>query len=180
LIVSNRLPITTTVSDDAISFAPAAGGLATGLRGCHERTHGLWIGWPGSSALSPAQQQELTRQLEGQGIVPVYLSEDELREYYEEFSNGVLWPLFHYLLDRLPLGPTSWDTYRRVNERFADEIVRHYRSGDLIWVHDYQLLLVPGGSTSDGFASACSQWGSTRRTSSSSRPRAKSIGRWRN
>jgi trehalose 6-phosphate synthase/phosphatase len=145
LIVSNRLPITTAISGDEITFTPAAGGLATGLRGCHERTHGLWIGWPGTAGtLSDTARQELTRQLGESGIVPVYLTEDELREYYEDFSNGVLWPLFHYLLDRLPLGPTSWDTYRRVNERFADEIARHYRRGDLIWIHDYQLLLVPG------------------------------------
>jgi trehalose 6-phosphate synthase/phosphatase len=56
----------------------------------------------------------------------------------------VLWPLFHYLLDRLPLGPTSWETYRRINERFADAAAARYRPGDLIWVHDYQLMLVPG------------------------------------
>jgi trehalose 6-phosphate synthase/phosphatase len=145
LIVSNRLPITTEVSGDAIAFVPAAGGLATGLRGCHERSKGLWIGWPGTASTLPeTQQNELTRQLGEQGVVPVYLTEEELREYYEDFSNGVLWPLFHYLLDRLPLGPTSWNTYQRVNERFADQAARHYRDGDLIWIHDYQLLLVPG------------------------------------
>jgi len=145
LIVSNRLPITTAIDGDTITFTPAAGGLATGLRGCHERTHGLWIGWPGATAaLSDTARQDLTRQLGAAGIVPVYLTDDEVREYYEDFSNGVLWPLFHYLLDRLPLGPTVWDTYRRVNERFAEEIERNYRPGDLIWVHDYQLMLVPG------------------------------------
>jgi len=145
LIVSNRLPITTAIEDDAISFAPAAGGLATGLRGCHERTHGLWIGWPGTTAaLSDTAREDLTRQLAERSIVPIDLTEEELRDYYQDFSNGVLWPLFHYLLDRLPLGPTAWDTYRRVNERFADAIVRHQRAGDLIWVHDYQLMLVPG------------------------------------
>jgi trehalose 6-phosphate synthase/phosphatase len=73
----------------------------------------------------------------------VSLTEEELREYYEDFSNGVLWPLFHYLLDRLPLGPTAWDTYRRINERFADETAARYQPGDLIWVHDYHLMLVP-------------------------------------
>jgi len=144
LIVSNRLPITTVIDGDTIGFAPAAGGLATGLRGCHERTHGLWIGWPGTTAaLSDNAREELTRQLGAASIVPIYLTEDEVRDYYEDFSNGVLWPLFHYLLDRLPLGPTAWDTYRRVNQRFADEIVCHQRPGDLIWVHDYQLMLVP-------------------------------------
>jgi len=145
LIVSNRLPITTAIDGDTITFTPAAGGLATGLRGCHERTHGLWIGWPGATtSLTDTARQDLTRRLGEAGIVPVYLTDDEIRDYYEDFSNGVLWPLFHYLLDRLPLGPTAWDTYRRVNARFADEIARHHRPGDLVWVHDYQLMLVPG------------------------------------
>ena len=66
-----------------------------------------------------------------------------MRDYYEGFSNGVLWPLFHYLLDRIPLGQTDWQTYRQVNQKFADRVVRHYREGDRIWVHDYQLMLVP-------------------------------------
>ncbi len=144
LIVSNRLPITTNVADDRISFAPASGGLATGLRGCHERTGGLWIGWPGvTSPISEAQRCELDRELAARGIVSVHLTGEELREYYEEFSNGVLWPLFHYLLDRLPLGSTSWSTYQTINQRFADAVIERYQPGDLIWVHDYQLMLVP-------------------------------------
>ena len=106
LIVSNRLPITTEVTDEAITFTSAAGGLATGLRGTHERGGGLWIGWPGIPAPIPEPQREqLARELLERGIVPVHLTADELRDYYEDFSNGVIWPLFHYLLDRLPLGP---------------------------------------------------------------------------
>jgi trehalose 6-phosphate synthase/phosphatase len=144
LIVSNRLPITASLVDDRLSLSDASGGLATGLRGCHERSGGLWIGWPGlPSPLEPAVNAELERRLRERGIVTVPLSEDELRAYYEEFSNGVLWPLFHYLLDRLPLGAADWSTYEAVNRRFADAVVAHYRRGDLIWVHDYQLMLVP-------------------------------------
>jgi trehalose 6-phosphate synthase/phosphatase len=143
LIISNRLPITAAVSDQGVSFTQASGGLATGLRGCHERTGGLWIGWPGIETLPDAQQCALDDQLAERGIVSVHLSRDEVRQYYEEFSNGVLWPLFHYLLDRLPLGGSSWTTYEAVNRRFADAAVERYQPGDLIWVHDYQLMLVP-------------------------------------
>jgi len=141
--VSNRLPITATVSGDTVSFTPASGGLATGLRGCHERTDGLWIGWPGIDAPPSSLQSALDHQLGERGIVAVHLTREEVRQYYEEFSNGVLWPLFHYLLDRLPLGATSWSTYETVNRRFADAAIARYRPGDLIWVHDYQLMLVP-------------------------------------
>ena len=66
------------------------------------------------------------------------------RRFYEGFSNGVLWPLFHYLLDQIPLQVSDWDGYVEANEAFADVVAAHYRPGDMIWVHDYQLLLVPG------------------------------------
>jgi trehalose 6-phosphate synthase/phosphatase len=145
LIVSNRLPITVGIDGDQITFSQASGGLATGLRGCHERMGGLWIGWPGSTpGLSKTQRAELDHQLEERRIVALYLTRQEIREYYEEFSNGVLWPIFHYLLDRVPTGPTAWDSYHLVNERFAELVAENYQPGDMIWVHDYQLLLVPG------------------------------------
>ena len=86
----------------------------------------------------------LDRRLDERGIVPLYLTRQEVKEYYEDFSNGVLWPIFHYLVDRVPLGPSAWESYRRVNERFAQMVVDQYQPGDMIWVHDYQLLLVPG------------------------------------
>jgi trehalose 6-phosphate synthase/phosphatase len=75
--------------------------------------------------------------------VPVDLSADELRRYYAGFSNGVIWPLFHYLLDRVPLDAHEWRAYEAVNRKFADATVAVARADDLIWVHDYQLLLAP-------------------------------------
>ena len=145
LIVSNRLPISTTIEGTAVGFTQATGGLATGLSRLHERTRGVWIGWPGTSDALPAEIAEtLTARLGERGIAPVYLTGAEVKAYYQEFSNGVLWPVFHYLVERLPLKTTSWETYRRVNERFAEAVAAAYRPGDVIWVHDYQLLLVPG------------------------------------
>ena len=145
LIVSNRLPITVRLEDGNVRVINSSGGVATGLRGCHERSAGAWLGWPGDLArLSPAQRKDLDRKLASQRIVPVELSASEVRRYYEGFSNGVLWPLLHYLLDRIPIGASDWDAYREVNAKFADAIVRHYQPGTLVWVHDYQLMLVPG------------------------------------
>jgi trehalose 6-phosphate synthase/phosphatase len=65
-------------------------------------------------------------------------------QYYDGFSNAVLWPLFHYLLDRIPPTSQEWEAYRSVNERFADAAAAVWRDpSDLVWVHDYQLALVP-------------------------------------
>jgi trehalose 6-phosphate synthase/phosphatase len=143
-IVSNRLPVTISISDGNVTARPSVGGLATGLAGPHKRSGGLWIGWPGDiSEITATQKVQLEQSLEKINTVPIYISREELEEFYASFANGVLWPLFHYLVDRLPYEPHGWEAYRKINQRFADEVCDRYRLGDLIWVHDYQLALVP-------------------------------------
>jgi trehalose 6-phosphate synthase/phosphatase len=145
VIVSNRLPVAVRRHDGTAALADASGGLATGLRPLHEATRGVWIGWPGESLRGRgAADPEVERLLEARRLVPVHLTAQEVRQYYEGFSNGVIWPLFHYLLDRVPLGDHEWEAYRAVNERFADVVARHANPGDTIWIHDYQLMLLPG------------------------------------
>lgn len=145
LIVANRLPITVKASDSGVEVQKSSGGLATGLLRPHEQSGGLWIGWSGApEQLTEPQRAELDRQLAAMRLVAVPLTADQVTRYYEGFSNGVLWPLFHYLLDQVPLHVRDWDAYVEVNERFAEIVAQHYKPGDLIWVHDYQLLLLPG------------------------------------
>ncbi|WP_426749212.1 bifunctional alpha,alpha-trehalose-phosphate synthase (UDP-forming)/trehalose-phosphatase [Myxococcus sp. Y35] len=145
LLVSNRLPVTVKVEKDTVSVVRSAGGLATGLRRPHERSGGLWIGWPGDvSRLSESQRSRVDAQLAELRCVPLTLSASEVSRYYEGYSNRVLWPLCHYMLDRIPRQDRDWEVYRKVNERFADLVAKHYQPGDTIWVHDYQLMLVPG------------------------------------
>jgi len=145
LLVSNRLPVTAVVDASGVRVEKSSGGLATGLRGPHERMDGsLWIGWPGDlPKLRSRRRAELDEQLREHRCEPVHLSKTEVRRFYDDVSNGVLWPLFHYLVDQLPNEVRGWDTYREVNEKFADCVARQYRPGDMIWVHDYQLLLLP-------------------------------------
>ena len=144
LIVANRLPVTVKTTDAGVEVQRSAGGLATGLLRPHEQSGGLWIGWSGApDELTAEQQSQLEEQLTAMRLVAVPLSADQVTRYYEGFSNGVLWPLFHYLLDQVPLHVRDWDAYVEVNERFADIVAEHYQPGDLIWVHDYQLLLLP-------------------------------------
>jgi trehalose 6-phosphate synthase/phosphatase len=145
LLVSNRLPVTVRAEHGEAQVTRSAGGLAAGLRGPHERSNGLWIGWPGDvSRFSSAQRQSIESELARQRTVPVHLSVAEIHRYYDGFSNGVLWPLFHYLIEKVNLDARGdWDAYREVNERFAASVAARYRPGDRIWIHDYQLMLVP-------------------------------------
>ena len=144
LIVSNRLPVTASAEAGKLRLVNASGGLATGLRGWHDKTDGLWIGWPGElSRFDASLRAELRHKLLEQRVVPVILSSDDVERYYDGFSNRVLWPLFHYLVDRMPIEASGWDVYRQVNQKFADVVEECYRPGDAIWVHDYQLMLLP-------------------------------------
>ena len=145
LLVANRLPITAKMDDDGRlqPSSRSSGGLATGLWGPHQRSGGLWIGWPGELQLDEAQQQELNEKLGELRALPVYLTQDEINEYYENMANGVLWPLFHYLIDQLPDDLGDWNVFRSVNQKFAQAVIDNYQPGDLIWVQDYHLMLVP-------------------------------------
>ncbi len=145
LIVSNRLPVTVRLEGGEVSVSRSAGGLATAMRGPHERLESEWIGWPGDvSRMTPEQRRAIDERLAGMRTVPVHLTSQQITRYYDGFSNGVLWPLFHYLIEKVQLDARrDWEVYVEVNERFADVVVERYRPGDTIWIHDYQLTLVP-------------------------------------
>jgi trehalose 6-phosphate synthase/phosphatase len=144
IIVSNRLPVTVRAEHGEPVVHMSVGGLATGLRAPHERSGGLWIGWPGDlSDLDAAGREKLLCQLEGLRTVPLELDQREAEVFYEHISNGVLWPTFHDRIDRLPLRVEGWDVYEAVNARFADAVAEQYQPGDVVWVHDYHLMRVP-------------------------------------
>jgi trehalose 6-phosphate synthase/phosphatase len=144
IIVSNRLPVTVEVKEGRPLVRRSVGGLATGLRGPHERSGGIWIGWPGNlSALDADARARVDAQLAEIGAVPVQLSAHEIEVFYEEISNAVLWAICHDRIDRLPLRVAGWETYEAANVRFADAVAEQWRPGDMVWVHDYQLLRVP-------------------------------------
>ena len=110
LIVSNRLPIAARLEDGRVQLTPADGGLATGLQPWHDPSSGLWIGWPGGmSQFDVSARARLDQDLRERAIVPVYLSRDHVERYYHGFANRVLWPLLHYLIDRVPVDAAGWD-----------------------------------------------------------------------
>jgi trehalose 6-phosphate synthase/phosphatase len=148
VIVSNRLPVTVQECENGgVEVVPSAGGLASGLRGYYQSAMATWIGWPGPISADVTSRpgcRSLTAQLSAHNLRLVELEQSDVEGYYDGFSNAVIWPLFHYLIDRLPLRSQNWDAYRRVNQRFADAVVDELRPGDIVWVHDYHLMLVPG------------------------------------
>jgi len=142
VIVSNRLPVKIIEQDGAYVFSPSEGGLATGLGSVYKKGGNIWIGWPGIDV--PAdRQEEVTLQLAELNLIPVFLTPDEINLYYEGFSNEVLWPVFHYMVTYANYEQSYWDFYRSVNEKFKNIAAEHINEGDTLWIHDYQLLLLP-------------------------------------
>lgn len=146
IIISNRLPVTVQKKNGAITYTESVGGLTTGLSSLYKQSEGLWIGWPGIAAeeLTPLEKAEIQRVLlERHQCFPVFLSYNEVEQYYHGFCNSTIWPLFHYFIDKVDFKSHNWGIYKAVNEKFSDSTELVLKSGDIIWVHDYQLMLLP-------------------------------------
>jgi len=145
LVVSNRLPYQLDLDGDQVNIKRGIGGLVTALDPILSLTGGVWIGWTGSYDPLPPRV-ELDPSITGAksyNLVPVSLTRDQVEQYYLGYSNKCLWPLFHYFQEYCEFNKDQWSSYREVNRCFADAVVDAYEEGDLIWVHDYHLMLVP-------------------------------------
>lgn len=146
LIISNRLPYRVIPEGSGFALEPTVGGLSSALDSVLREVGGTWIGWSGAEDFLPAQKVSDSRKAD-RGIEywlhPVRLEREEVENYYLGYSNRLLWPLFHYFQEYCEVESDQWRSYQEVNQKFAAAAVEEYRDGDLIWVHDYHLLLVP-------------------------------------
>ncbi len=146
LIVSNRLPVSATRRGGELHFHPSPGGLAVGLSSLPESCERLWIGWPGvtNEKLKTEGKHTIAERLASENCHPVFLSRRQMEGYYQGFCNETIWPLFHYFPRRTIHEIRFWKTYEQVNKFFCDEVMKVARPGDRLWIHDYQLMLLPG------------------------------------
>ncbi|KAE9000953.1 Alpha,alpha-trehalose-phosphate synthase [UDP-forming] A [Phytophthora fragariae] len=152
IMVSNRLPISFQRNEATgeWSFSMSSGGLVTALNGIRDQVPFIWIGWLGEEIPHDEQSKVREKLAREFNCVPVFLSKEIASRYYNDFSNDILWPIFHYV--PLPLfRPGSekkfdfrqWDAYKLANKRFAQAVNQVYREGDFVWVHDYHLMMLP-------------------------------------
>lgn len=142
VIISNRLPVTIGQKKGELIYYPSAGGLATGLNSLDNSIEKIWVGWPGK-AIDPGREQQAEQELAKKDLVPVFLSKAEIKTYYEGFSNKSVWPHFHYFTQYTIYDSRYWESYQKVNQKFADRVIALLEEGDRVWVHDYQLMLLP-------------------------------------
>jgi len=143
VIVSNRLPVKMEKVDGVWKIVPGSGGLVTALAPVLKNNSGTWVGWPGAPVT-----EELKKLIEqapaevGYNLEMIDLTEEEIAGYYRGFSNESIWPLFHDLLDHCNFDSANWETYQRVNYKFAAAIAYITGNDDFIWVQDYHLMMV--------------------------------------
>ena len=139
VVVANRLPVDVTVeADGRTTWQRSPGGLVSALEPVMQSADGAWVGWSGS-----ADSDTEPFDADGMRLVPVRLSAQDIADYYEGFSNDTLWPLSHDVISPPEYHRHWWEAYRRVNRRFAQVAAEQAAEGAVVWVHDYQLQLVP-------------------------------------
>ena len=138
VVVANRLPVQQSHSTDSDDWRPSPGGLASALTSVLQSRNGLWIGWLGGT--EPA---DAPRDYEGIRIKAVAINPEEYAEFYLGFSNATLWPLYHDAIRAPTFHRTWWRTYQEINRRYAQAAADAVAPGGTVWVHDYQLQLVP-------------------------------------
>ena len=139
VVIANRLPVDRVTSPDGeVLWRTSPGGLVTALEPVMRRHDGAWIGWHGAADENLPEFEH-----DGLRLVPVPLTELEVEEYYEGFSNGTLWPLYHDVVVTPEYHREWWDAYVTVNRRFAEKAASLAAQGAVVWVQDYQLQLVP-------------------------------------
>ena len=145
IIVSNRLPLQIKLQKNNLEVKPSVGGLATGMKSIHEDGNGVWIGWSGLTEedLNESVSRQVNQALEQVNCASVPLTQENIDNFYLGFSNKALWPHFHYFMEYTEFEKDQWDSYQEVNQKFANVVLKHLEDGDKVWVHDYQLLLLP-------------------------------------
>ncbi len=145
LIISNRLPFNITISKDKVNVKVSVGGVATGMKSVHNQSDSIWFGWNGliEEEIEPVHRKAIDKALKDARCVSVPLSALDIDAFYYGFSNKTIWPLFHYFTEYAEFEKHNWQAYDVVNRKFADVISDYVTPGDTIWIHDYQLMMLP-------------------------------------
>lgn len=145
VIISTRLPVSVSKVDGKLVFSASSGGLATAVGSVSDPKKSLWIGWPGiaSDDLTTTERKRIQTELKKHGCYPIFLTQEQIDSYYLGYCNATLWPLFHYFPNKSVFNHQYWTMYQEVNALFAAATQKLITADATVWVHDYQLMLLP-------------------------------------
>ena len=143
LIVSNRLPTTVQERKGELHLEPSVGGLATGLSSWYKSRDSIWIGWPGITGKKIKREKDILAKLLSENCHPVSITQHDVEAYYHGICNRTIWPLFHHFPLYTEYSEGFWHAYERANTAFANVVAGIAKPNDIIWIHDYHLMLLP-------------------------------------
>ncbi len=145
IIVSNRLPVNIERRRGGLNFPQSVGGLATGISSFYKAYESIWVGWPGidSDKIEKNKEEIRKRLISDFNCHPVFLPKKDFDNFYSGFCNNTIWPLFHYFPQHTLYKENFWKSYKHINELFCENVLTIAKEEDIIWVHDYQLMLLP-------------------------------------
>ncbi|MFV0420238.1 MAG: glycoside hydrolase family 15 protein [Dysgonomonas sp.] len=143
IIISNRLPLKVVEEGNEYKVVPSIGGLSTGLNSLETNMEMHWIGWTGMYLDDLQKQEKIDRQLADLNFHSVNLTPSQIENYYEGYSNSVIWPLSHYFFSNVRYNNDYWSVYKEVNALFCEKAVQIIEPNDIVWIQDYQLMLLP-------------------------------------
>ncbi|MGH7823454.1 MAG: alpha,alpha-trehalose-phosphate synthase (UDP-forming) [Candidatus Binatia bacterium] len=148
-MVSNRAPYSVRRRAGKTELIRTVGGLASTLDDALRSRGGMWLAWSGNVSYARGRGRDGTSthaiRAPGGGyrLRLLNLTEQQVTEFYHGFSNRTLWPLCHYFVVRSRFDEDDWRSYEAVNRLFAKAAARMVPANGLVWIHDFQLSLVP-------------------------------------
>jgi trehalose 6-phosphate synthase/phosphatase len=151
LVISNRLPFTIQEKEGKVEFKESSGGLVSGLSGYLDYLKSssfttmeyIWVGWPGENVKEKHYNEIRKKAFSKYNSYPVFISEKDMENFYYGFCNKTIWPLFHCFPNYTVYDEDFWDCYKKVNEYFYESLAKILKPDDILWIHDYHLMLLP-------------------------------------
>lgn len=144
IIISNRLPVKVKDANGELTFTQSEGGLVTGLGSLNTNKEIIWVGWPDVSPATDEEKATVEEELQQLNFYPVFLTQEQIADFYEGYSNSIIWPLCHYFYYFIQYNHRLWVAYQEVNRLFCEAASKIIRRGDIVWVQDYHFMLLPG------------------------------------
>ena len=147
IIVTNREPYSHEKTKKGIVCRKSVGGVVSAIDPLMQERGGLWIAWGSGGedyTVSNSNDEVLVPDDDPKYLLKrIKLTKDEIENYYRGYSNRVLWPLFHLFVEKMHIKEDYWKYYQKVNEKFAKVVANYSKEDDMIWIHDYHLMLLP-------------------------------------
>ena len=144
-MIGNRLPLEITDENGEKELVPFGDGLESGLRNFYNSFDIKWLGRTGLNIdeINENEKQYIDNKFRSENCIPIYLDQQLNTEFIEGFCDNTIWPVFNYFIETSRYNPTQWESYKEVNQIYADTLIKYINEDDIIWVHDYHLMLLP-------------------------------------